>query len=272
MRDWESYTATSLRELGIKSSKSMGQNFLISYKIINDILEYAKINPNDVIYEIGGGLGILTEGLISTNANINVIEKDDTLAKFLHKQYSKKVNIINNDVLNIEFPTNIRIIANLPYAISTLLISKILHSQIRDAIIMIQKEVAQRCLSLPGEKNYSRLTLLCNLHADVEKVFTVSPDVFFPKPKIESTVIHLIKYDKKINHSHDQIESLARNLFTLKKRTLRSVLRSFLKRKDIDPRVWENISFKSKRIYELTIQEFDQLLDHLIEYKAWPLT
>ncbi len=270
MFDWKKHTITTLSELNLRASKSMGQNFLIRNSIITKIIKKANINENDHIVEIGGGIGILTRSLVSTGAKITVIEKDKRLAEYLQNTFPD-IEVIVGDALKIDWPKADKIIANLPYSISTPILAKIFHSENSHAILMLQKEVADRCLAKPGDRNFSRLSVLCHLHVTVEKLFNVNPDAFFPKPKVTSSVVEFLIKPIEIKNNHDEIELLVRNLFTLRRRTLRSVLRGFLKRKFPTESIWDEAPNKSKRIFELTAFEIDELLTYLKGVNAWPI-
>ena len=249
MLDWKKHTLSTLSELNIKASKSMGQNFLIRNSIITKIIKKANIEKNDRIIEIGGGIGILTRSLVKTGAKITVIEKDRKLADYLQKTYPE-VNVIEGDALKEDFPEHDKIVANLPYSISTPILAKIFHSESSHAILMLQKEVADRCVAKPGDRNYSRLSVLCQLHATPEKLFDINPDAFFPKPKVTSSVVEFSIKPIQLSNSHEEVELLTRNLFTLRRRTVRSVLRGFLKRKVSESSVWDEAPNKSKRVFE----------------------
>ncbi len=270
MRDWRNYTHKTLQQLGIRPTKTMGQNFLIRYKVVHDIIIAAKIKPSDHILEIGGGLGILSHAILSVTDNLTIIEKDPVLAKHLEKTYPE-ITVIQGDALKVEWPENVKLIANLPYSISSPIIKRIMHQPILSAIVMVQKEIADRCMSKPGRKDYGRLAVLCSLHSKVSKVFNIDPDAFQPRPKVLSTVIRIDKKEIQLSNSHEEIELLSSNLFTLKRRILRSVLRGFLKRKVDDESVWNNVPYADKRINTITTNELDEILTYLKNHTSWPI-
>lgn len=270
MRDWKIYTQQTLKKLGFRSVKSMGQNFLTRYKVVNDMVRIAKITPDDNILEIGGGLGILTHSINSITDKLTIIEKDQVLAKHLVKTFPD-INVIHADALKEKWPEDVKLIANLPYAITSSILKKILHSDVEIAVVMIQKEVAERCVAKLGSRDYSKLTVLCNLHASIKKFFVVEPDAFYPRPKVVSAIIQITIIDVDIVNTHEEIELMCNNLFSLKRRTLRSVVRGFLKRK-IDNAIWDDIPYKDKRIIELSIPMLDEILTFLKENDGWPLS
>ncbi|MCY3411450.1 MAG: ribosomal RNA small subunit methyltransferase A [Candidatus Heimdallarchaeota archaeon] len=269
MKDWHSFTRKILPQIGLKASKEMGQNFLIKYKVVHDMVQLASIKPNDSILEIGGGLGILTDALSKSTNNLTVIEKDKRLAEYLNEAYPN-VEIILGDALDIDWPKNDKLIANLPYSISSPILKKIIHQNISMAVVMVQKEIANRCIAKPGSKDYGRLSILCDLHVDVKKLFTIGPDSFYPRPKVDSSVIMLERKSVYLTNSHEEIELLATNLFTLKRRILRSVIRGFLKRRRDDD-IWDEVPYKDKRIIQLSTKMLDEILSFLKDHDCWPL-
>lgn len=273
MQDWKKYTLEKLSELNLRAEKSEGQNFLIRYRIVKQIVEHAKIIPTDHVFEIGGGLGILTNALVETGAKVTVIEKDEKLAQFLTDKYANRdrVEVIEDDALLADWPNNTRIVANLPYSVSSPLLDRILHENIKDATIMVQKEFALRCIANPGHNQYSRLSILCQLHANTQRLMDIDPSAFVPQPVVQSVVLSIVKTELDTENDHQEIELLAKNLFYLKRRIVRKVIRGYLKRKDYNKEVWESCPYKKTRIFNLTAGMVDEILSHLKNHNAWPL-
>ena len=188
----------------IKPKKSLGQNFLHDENIINKIINASKISSDDQVLEVGPGTGNLTKLIISQKPKkIYVIEKDKSLAAKLEKQYYNKINIINEDILKItnEFYSGKKflILGNLPYNISTKILSNwCLNNKLNVSkmILMFQKEVAERILANVNSKEYSRITILSKWKFDIRKITDVKPNSFFPKPKINSSVLEFIPKTK----------------------------------------------------------------------------
>lgn len=269
MIDWRQHTLDMLKTLNLRPSKKKGQNFLIRPSITKKMISFANISSESQILEIGGGLGILTKNLLKDTTNVLVIEKDPKLARYLKTKY-KLAQIVTDDALKSTWPDNCIIISNLPYSISGPILSKILHHNFTIAILMVQKEIAERCIAKPGDRNYSRLSILTQLHSKPKMLFDVSPEAFYPVPKVVSSVMKFEPKESTTVNTHTDIELLVRNLFTLRRRTLRSVLRGFLKRKR-DDQVWDRINFPEKRIFHLLIEELDQICTQLKQENAWPL-
>ena len=185
----------------IKAKKSLGQNFLTDQYIIDKIINSVEIK-NKCILEIGPGTGNLTKNILKKNPKkIIVVEKDNDLSALLHRNLGDKINIINEDILKINEQNLdsdiLTVFGNLPYNISTeILCSWILNIKQNNfwfdsLVLMFQKEVADRILAKFNTKNYGRLSILSNWKLEIEKICDVSPSSFFPKPKIDSSVLLL---------------------------------------------------------------------------------
>jgi len=183
----------------IKAKKSLGQNFLIDQNIIDKIVNLININDKSIL-EIGPGTGNLTKNILKKNPKkLIVIEKDNNLAELLEKELGSNIRIINDDVLKID-ETNLdadilTVFGNLPYNISTeILCNWILNIEDKNfwfdsLVLMFQKEVADRIIAEFNTKNYGRLSILANWKLRIEKICNVKSSSFFPKPKVESTVL-----------------------------------------------------------------------------------
>ena len=183
----------------IKAKKSLGQNFLIDKNIINKISEIIKIE-NKSILEVGPGTGNLTISLLKKKPKkFFVIEKDNNLVSLLDKEFGNKIDIINDDILNLNENSicdePLLVFGNLPYNISTEILCKwILNLDDKNfwfsnLILMFQKEVADRILSKYNSSNYGRLSILANWKLNIKKIMDIKPNSFSPKPKIDSSLL-----------------------------------------------------------------------------------
>ena len=214
------------------AKKSLGQNFLIDNNIIRKIINLVKIKGKDII-EIGPGRGALTDEILKNKPkSLSLIEKDYFLAGKLKEKYDKNlVKIYNNDILkfDIEKITNNKnsiIFGNLPYNISSQILVKILKfkkwpPQFSDAIFMFQKELGQKIIAKYSSSNYGRLAILSNYRLNIFSNFLISNNCFFPKPKVNSMIIHF-QPKKKIKPKIKKIDSLEKvtNLFFSNKRKM----------------------------------------------------
>ncbi len=220
--------------------KSLGQNFLTDKNIINKIINLSTISQRDVI-EIGPGRGALTKEILNKKPkSLTVIEKDDILVSQLKKKYkdNDKIKIYNSDILTFKLENVIKknsiIIGNLPYNISSQILVKILKIKIwppkfKDLIFMFQKELGEKIIGKFLTKNYGRLSILTNFKLSVLNKFQVSPNCFFPKPKVTSIVIHFIpKVQKyKINRI-ENLEKITNILFSNKRKMINKNIKKIL--------------------------------------------
>ena len=204
-------TKNLMKEYGIKANKNLGQNFLISDETINNIVNSASVSENDLVIEIGPGLGNLTESLIEKAAKVIAIELDDRMLKILNLRFKNKKNLklMHEDILKVNLNklieeekgnlSSIKIVANLPYYITTPIIMKLLEEElpVKSITVMVQKEVADRITAKPSTKLSGMITYSVNYYAKATEVCFVSKDNFIPAPKVDSQVIKLEIRDKK---------------------------------------------------------------------------
>lgn len=185
--------------------KSLGQNFLIDANIQQKIIEAANVGPDDLVLEIGPGLGALTQSLVERAGQVVAVEYDKGLFQSLLEIFRNQVNIrlLNQNFLETDLPGildagwkeeyHCKVVANLPYYITTPVIFKLLEAPIHweSMIFLVQKEVADRICAGPGNKEYGALTVMINFHGKPEKVMNVPKTVFYPAPQVDSTVIRI---------------------------------------------------------------------------------
>ena len=197
-----SNTVKYIKELGLSAKKRYGQNFLIDAGVLNRIIEGSEISREDVVLEIGPGLGTLTEALCESAGQVIAVEIDRDLIAPLEKRLAvyDNVRIINEDILRVninelsaECGRPVKIVANLPYYITTPIITTLLESEadIDSITVMVQKEVAERMNAAPGGKDYGALTLLVDYYCETEILAKAPPHCFIPQPGVESAVIRL---------------------------------------------------------------------------------
>ena len=241
--------------------KRFGQNFLQSDFVIDRILQAIDPKPNDNMIEIGPGLGALTKPLLSHVRRLIAVEIDRDLQDALGQLADKneQLTIIPADALTLhysEFGERLRVVGNLPYNISTPLILHLLHyaKRIEDMHFMLQKEVVTRLAAGPGGKDYGRLSIMVQYFCEVEALFTVPPDAFYPPPKVDSAIVRLIPYQKSPYASIDVgcFEKFVAKAFSMRRKTLANNLKHLitaeqLKAIDIDPTL---------RPEQITIEEY----------------
>lgn len=217
--------------------KNLGQNFLQDKNIIDKIVNAPDYGDNNLVIEIGPGAGALTKELLKKVDRAILYEVDTRLEKILNKELSTFVNYelifddflnrdVNKDISKYDFD-NLYIVANLPYYITTPIITKIINDKIptNEIVIMIQKEVADRFSAKPGSKEYGQITVFLNYFFDIDNVCNVSKNCFFPKPKVDSAVIKMKR--KKSNDyikNFDVFNKLVKDSFRFKRKTIKNNL------------------------------------------------
>ncbi len=239
--------------------KRFGQNFLINQQIIARIIAAIGPQKNDTIIEIGPGLGALTVPLLETTNHLNVIEVDRDIVEKLRKQFpQEKLTIHAADALKFDFSTfgnRLRIVGNLPYNISTPLLFYLsqFNAQISDMHFMLQKEVVERMVGIPATPDYGRLSVMLQYRFDIEQVFNVPAESFYPVPKVESAIVRMIPRHASYLNAQDEVllSQVVAAAFSQRRKTLRNTLGHYLSADDfsfldIDPGLRaENLSVEN---------------------------
>ncbi len=193
------------KRFDIKMSKKLGQNFLIKRGIVDEIVHAAELTAGEPVLEVGPGIGTLTQGLAQSGADVTAIELDRRLLEVLDTTLASydNVRIIHGDVLKLDVPTIMnhkpfKVVANLPYYITTPIIMSLLESKlpIERLVVMVQKEVALRMVAKPGTKDYGALSVAVQYYTEPDIVLDVPPKSFLPAPAVTSSVIRCVLRDK----------------------------------------------------------------------------
>lgn len=274
-------TKEIVQKYEFKFSKSLGQNFLIDQNILDNIVDGANVSEGDCVIEVGPGIGSLTQNIAERADSVLAIEIDKTLIPILKETLEAypNVEVINEDVLKLDlhklieekFPgRNVKVIANLPYYVTTPIIMKFLEEKVpvKSLTIMIQKEVADRMQAGPGTKDYGALSIAVQYYSNPKILLKVPPSVFIPQPKVESTVIRLDILDTPKVHveREDLFFSLVKDAFGKRRKTLLNALstgdlkleKGLLK----EVLAFSNID-ENRRGETLTIEEYGVLANNL---------
>lgn len=256
----------------MRQKKSLGQNFLIDKNIAKKIVRSAKISKTDIVWEIGVGKGILTNEILKNCRKLVAFEIDKNWVEYLKTKIDPdyvgtKLEIIHSDILKANFnefaePKKIKIIANLPYQITSPFIFKVLeHREMFSLItIMIQREVANRIVSNAGGREYGRISVKTQLFFDLSKLFHVPPHLFKPQPKVVSTVIQMKPKAGKLEvENQNLLFAIIDKSFQQRRKMLRSSLKNFIKDCSIN-----SIEFDlTKRPEQLTTADFIELANEV---------
>lgn len=187
---------TAMKLAGIKADKNLGQHFLVDAESVEAIVQAAEITPEDTILEIGPGLGVVTDQLAETGATVVAVEMDSKLVELLRRRLPGNVTVEESDIMKFDLstlPNNYKVVANVPYYITSPIIRLLMEASNppRQAILLIQKEVAERIIAKPGQM--SVLALSVQYYAEAEIVASVPRDKFWPEPQVDSAVVKLVR-------------------------------------------------------------------------------
>jgi len=262
-----------LRQSDFRPSRRLGQNFLVHHNVIESILRLLDLAPEEDVVEIGAGLGFLTRRLVEAARTVWAIEVDPVL---VHKLKTSPIGthpalrLMHDDILEVPLdrflPSHkVKLVGNLPYSISSPVLFRLLdwRERFSSLVLMVQKEVADRIASAPGTKSYGTLSVFCQVHGRIVEKVPVSPEAFFPKPKVRSAILKIELYDEPLIPAPELplFRALVRAAFGQRRKTLANGLShwlhrskgevaSFLKDQSIDPH---------RRGETLTIEEFTHL-------------
>ncbi len=248
----------ALRNLEFRPRKSRGQNFLVHERVIDAIVRLVDLSPQDEVLEIGPGLGFLTRRLIASGANVWAVEVDGVLVDWLKRSSLSEhssFHLLHDDILTAPLDEllpkhKIKLVGNLPYNISTAVLFRLFEwrDPISSLVLMVQKEVAERMASGPGSKEYGTLSVWCQVHGRVTEKLSVSPEAFFPRPKVRSTVLKIELFAEPLAGADElpTLRKLVRAAFGQRRKTLGNALaglfgkartetEAFLRSEDIDP-------------------------------------
>ena len=266
-----------LAQYGLRPRKSLGQHFLTDPNILKRVVETARIEGKDVVLEVGPGLGKLTAVLAEKARRVFAVEIDEGLAEVLRTKMAgqRNVEVIRNDILEVNFHQfiekegqRLKVVANLPYQISTPLLFRFIDSRrlFASLTLMLQKEVARRMTATPGGKDYGVLSIFTQAVSDCSIRFLIKPSAFVPPPRVHSAVIHMVWKMRPIANIEDEwFKKVVRGSFLYRRKTLINALRHSglalaqnsierIKGSGIDPQ---------RRPETLTIEEFVLLADAL---------
>ena len=284
MTNTKQMTNKIIYKYNLKAVKKLGQNFLIDDEVLDNIVQMSDIYPDDLVIEIGPGLGNLTEYIFKKTNFVLAIEYDKKMIQILHErfEYQKNFEILNADILKINIADeiqkyknkyndkkikNIKVIANLPYYITTPILFNLFENQteIESLTLMMQKEVANRIIAKPNSKEYGILTIMSNYFSIPEILFDVSPTSFIPSPNVTSSVI---KFDiiKRYNVKDQKIfvELVKKSFAQRRKKLLNSLYsNSFmnLSKSDLENLFKKCNIDENTRAEQLDIQKYVEIVD-----------
>ncbi len=274
-----------MKKYGISANKSLGQNFLVDDEVVSKIVESADISKEDLVIEIGPGLGTLTNELLKKAKKVIAIELDNTMIEILQDRFSlyNNIEIINQDILKVDLNEIIKkekeengikhtkIVANLPYYITTPIIMKLLEEkgEFESITVMIQKEVAERLCETPGGKLGGAITYSVYYYSEAQKVLEVPHTSFIPEPEVDSEVINLKIRKKPPVEINDEkkLFKIIKYAFMQRRKTLLNALSQceLFKGKDEIKDILNDLNINEKvRGEELTLQDFANIANKIL--------
>ena len=281
-------TVLLLNHYKLQANKSFGQNFLIDDDVIDGIIESANISKKDLVIEIGPGLGTLTSKLLENANKVIAVEIDNKMVEVISDRFImyNNLQIINEDILKIDLNAiienekqedgKVKIVANLPYYISTPIIMKLLEERLNidEIVVMVQKEVADRLTAKPGTKISGAITYAVDYYSEAEPVLNVGRDCFIPAPKVDSKVIKLkLRKQPKVEISNEkELFKLIKLNFTQRRKTLINVLvnSGVVKNKETAMKIFDELEFDyGVRGETLNLEQYKLLIDCINKYSQY---
>ena len=263
----------ALRDPAFHAKKRLGQNFLVEAGVLDAIVRLSDLSPTDEILEIGPGLGFLTRRLVERVRRVWAVEIDRFLIEKLRAGdlgSHAALELIHGDILKLPLASilpahNIKVVANLPYSISTPVLFRLfeLRDRFSFLVLMVQREVAERMASAPGTKSYGSLSVWCQVHGRIAGKIAVAPEAFFPRPKVRSTVLKIELHPEPLVTAEENpvLQGLVRSAFGRRRKTLENNLATWLKtgREDVDRLLRPEAIDPKRRGETLSLDEFIRL-------------
>ena len=262
-----------LEQSGINPSKKLGQNFIFDKNILNKITSLINPDACDLVIEIGPGLGGLSEALLNNNVKkILLVEKDRQFTQLLNAlklKYPDQIDIIFEDAINFNFDIenykNITIISNLPYNVATKILTALINThystnKLKNMVLMFQKEVAQRITANYSNKHYGRLSIISQYLYQCNVEFDLNPAVFYPKPKVDSSIVSFKSLERKSGPDIKMLESITRAAFSQRRKKIRTSLKNIISEADLAERLNIDVDLRAE---QLSVNEYLKISEYL---------
>jgi 16S rRNA (adenine1518-N6/adenine1519-N6)-dimethyltransferase len=262
----------ALDELGLQPSSARGQSFLRDPKVAARQAMAASIAPGERVLEVGGGLGVLTAELARRGARVRVVEIEPRLARLLAAKDMEGVEVVEGDALEVDLGRPDKVVANIPYSISSELIERLVGCGASRVVLMLQAEVAERLAGRPGGKAWARLPAIVRRRYDVEVVERVPPHAFFPQPRVHSAVVRLTRRKGAGGPSDEDFAAVVGALFAGRRKKVRNTAPAAASAvrapstKAVEAA--EAVGVADRRPEELTVEEFEQLTAALVRLRT----
>jgi 16S rRNA (adenine1518-N6/adenine1519-N6)-dimethyltransferase len=252
--------------------KRLGQHFTVDIDLLRRLVSYASIIKDDVVLEVGAGLGFLTQLLSSECKKVIAVEVDPKLVRILREQLHnlQNVELIEGDILKVSLPPFNKVVSTPPYSLSSPLLFRLLESKFDYAVVLLQKEFAERLAASVGNKDYGRLTVNIYYRADVEILDYVPRTMFYPMPDVDSMMVRLKPREPPFQvEDEEAFFELVQVLFTQRNKKVRNALIPFLRKREITGKkameLADSTIYRAKRVRELAPEDFAILTSELLQ-------
>jgi 16S rRNA (adenine1518-N6/adenine1519-N6)-dimethyltransferase len=263
----------ALQSIGKRPTKRLGQNFLLDDSVVRRQVGFAELSARDTVLEIGPGLGNLTDELLRTGARVVAVERDADFCRFLQRRFGERIRLIQADAVKAFLPEFNKVVANLPYQISSPITFKLLDIGFDVAVLMLQREFAERMTAKPGTPEYGRLSVGVYYRAQCDILMNVPRNAFWPQPKVDSCVVRLSpKHPPFAVKDKEVFFNVTKAIFSHRRKKVMNSLST-------DPAVaslvtagvegsLSGLPHASKRAEELSPEMIGELADALVELSA----
>lgn len=261
---------TILESLGKRPSKRLGQHFLIDDRVLSRQVKLAQLAEDDTVLEIGPGIGNLTEAILSSGASVIAVERDADFCRFLRRRFGDRIRLIQADAVKALLPEFDKVVANLPYQISSPITFKLLDQGFRKAVIMVQREFAERMAAEPGSRDYGRLSVGVYYRARCEISAKVSRSSFWPQPEVDSCLVTLSPRKPPFDVVDERaFFDVTKAIFSHRRKKIMNALASDPLAKRMAPgpasATFGSLPNAQKRAEELSPEEIGALADAFVE-------
>jgi 16S rRNA (adenine1518-N6/adenine1519-N6)-dimethyltransferase len=254
-----------LAQIGVSPTKARGQNFLVDDSVADREVDYLQLSRGETVLEVGPGLGVLTSRLIPEAGKVIAVELDHDIAAYVRKTFGT-VELIEADALEAAWPPFDRFISNIPYSISSPLIFKLLDQEFKVAVIMVQKEFADRMVAKADTDDYSRLSVSVYYRAKAEMMEKVGRNRFWPEPEVDSAVIRLTPRPPPFPVKDERLfHKLVEVLFLQRRKKISTILKA---KGYVRPEQMDRIPYKDARVEAISPEQIGELADAVHELKG----
>ena len=261
---------TILESMGKRPSKRLGQHFLIDERVVARQVALAHITPGEKVLEIGPGMGNLTEAILSAGAEVVAVEADSAFCGFLERRFGPRISLIHADAVKAFLPEFDKVVANLPYQISSPITFKLLELGFDLAVLMVQREFTERMVADSGSRDYGRLSVGVHYRASCEIAFNVSKASFWPQPRVDSSVVTLTPRKPAFSVADERVfHDVTKAIFSHRRKKVMNAIAtdpaslSYLSGVDVPS--FAGLPYAESRAEQLTPAEIGELSDAFLE-------